>query len=1157
MTENNENRLEVNILTNYNKMISQAKIANAQLGKTAENLRVAKVILDKMGNVKSLILVNDETEKIAKNTQQMQNNLSKFSKALSSSFNIGKLYLLWNVTKRIRDTIGGWINASVDFIETTNKFEVAMGKATDKAYTFQKKLADAFGTVTTEMMNYQSTFKNIMSSLPGLTNDAAEKVSETLVKLGLDYSSLYNVNQGTAMSRIQSALVGSVKPIRSDAGYDITEATIAMKASNLGITTSVRNLNQMEKRLLRIIVLMDQMRNTGAMQDLARTIEQPANQIKILKNQVQELGVWLGNVFIGTIGRILPYINGFVMALVAIVKTLAVFVGYTNVGSGLAEGLEVADDAAQGIASGVGGAAKSAKELRKALMGFDVLNVIQKPSDSSGGGGGGGSPSLNAVNPAILAALKDYDNLMDSVRMKAIDIRDKIMDWLGFIKVINPLTGDTTWKLRNGWTNLKKIGAIIQGLIGLNLFIKLTKLIGGFKNFFNILKTGKSTGLTPFVSGATGLKNILANLGTSISSAFTYFKYYKSLGASTGEAFLEASKQGLGLLSTTTKLIGGIGGLALSIYGAYDSMKDFSEGTKSAGRAFTELGVSIGGAAASGALLGSVIPGIGTALGAIAGALIGAGAAVLGYRTEEEKLADQILKNVDARQKYRESLEETNKAIEDTVNSQLAQVQYTQNLVDELNTLVDANGRVKEGYEARVNFILTELNKAYGTQYKLIDGEIQNYKELKTSIDNVIKSKKAEILLNANEAKYAKAIEERAKLYAKLEESSNDAATAQQEYEKALKNWGLTLEDAENQTAKYVVTTGTFNIIESRKLDKLRTAYKQTKNDLKESAKAYENNNKTIIYWEDLKTATLEGDQKKVDEAIKKSTTTYQTEAGEQQLTLAQQLREEKKYYEQRLQELKTADDDITEETERTYASVYDTVVDSLVAQTNAVNVYSPEISEAWKQLATDNVEEYKKRLSSLDPDLQTAIQKSTGVIVNELGNAKPNISAKVAEVSNIIKELGNDFKFQPKIDINPQVALKVSNLKTKLEGLKNALSAAGGLIPTVATGSLDVVIKRLDALGYANGGFPDMGELFVAREAGPELVGSIGNRNAVMNNEQIVEAVSSGVANAVASVMGNNGSSFQLIIDGEQITDVVQRRLARRANITGMAMGV
>lgn len=195
------------------------------------------------------------------------------------------------------------------------------------------------------------------------------------------------------MSRIQSALVGSVKPIRNDAGYDITEATIGMKAQELGLETSVRNLNQMEKRILRIIVLMDQMRNTGAMQDLARTIEQPANQIKVLKQQVQELGIWLGNVFIGTIGAILPYINGFVMALVAMAKTLASFVGFKSSGKrpteGLSEDLSGASIGAGGVASGLGKAAANAKELKKTLMGFDVLNVIQTPTESTSSGGGG------------------------------------------------------------------------------------------------------------------------------------------------------------------------------------------------------------------------------------------------------------------------------------------------------------------------------------------------------------------------------------------------------------------------------------------------------------------------------------------------------------------------------------------------------------------------------------------------------------------------------------------------------------------------------------------------------------------------------------------------------------------------------------------------
>ena len=81
----------------------------------------------------------------------------------------------------------------------------------------------------------------------------------------------------------------------------------------------------------------------------------------------------------------------------------------------------------------------------------------------------------------------------------------------------------------------------------------------------------------------------------------------------------------------------------------------------------------------------------------------------------------------------------------------------------------------------------------------------------------------------------------------------------------------------------------------------------------------------------------------------------------------------------------------------------------------------------------------------------------------------------------------------------------------------------------------------------YSSGGFPDAGQLFVAREAGPELVGSIGGRTAVANNDQIVEAVSSGVYNAVSSAMGsgNRDISVRVYLDSREIK-TGQQRLAR-----------
>ena len=87
-----------------------------------------------------------------------------------------------------------------------------------------------------------------------------------------------------------------------------------------------------------------------------------------------------------------------------------------------------------------------------------------------------------------------------------------------------------------------------------------------------------------------------------------------------------------------------------------------------------------------------------------------------------------------------------------------------------------------------------------------------------------------------------------------------------------------------------------------------------------------------------------------------------------------------------------------------------------------------------------------------------------------------------------------------------------------------------------------------------AMGGPVDTGELFVAREAGPELVGKIGNTTTVMNNQQIVQAVSQGVAQAVASVLGNSGGNREtrLLVDGRELTAVIEERLSRNQNIYG-----
>lgn len=111
--------------------------------------------------------------------------------------------------------------------------------------------------------------------------------------------------------------------------------------------------------------------------------------------------------------------------------------------------------------------------------------------------------------------------------------------------------------------------------------------------------------------------------------------------------------------------------------------------------------------------------------------------------------------------------------------------------------------------------------------------------------------------------------------------------------------------------------------------------------------------------------------------------------------------------------------------------------------------------------------------------------------------------------------------------------------LKTKLQNIRNTIGKMAN-VPIVGSAfsgiknNLDSLINQLSVAGYAEGGFPDMGEIFMARESGPELVGRIGSRTAVANNSQIVEAVSRGVFEAVVSAMPR-ASTVQLDIRADE----------------------
>ena len=139
-----------------------------------------------------------------------------------------------------------------------------------------------------------------------------------------------------------------------------------------------------------------------------------------------------------------------------------------------------------------------------------------------------------------------------------------------------------------------------------------------------------------------------------------------------------------------------------------------------------------------------------------------------------------------------------------------------------------------------------------------------------------------------------------------------------------------------------------------------------------------------------------------------------------------------------------------------------------------------------------------------------------------------------------------------------------ISFASTIINGFIGAINGAIRLINKIPGVEIPV-IARVSLPRLASGGVVDAGQMFIAREAGPELVGTMGSRTAVMNNNQIVESVSRGVYDAVASALGANsiGGDWTIqIVDrngsvrAEDIITAIERR-NRRDGKTVIALGV
>ena len=460
---------------------------------------------------KSLDTINKRIDKTSTASNNAAKSTEKLNKKFSQTLSLNRIYFLYNYTKRLASGIADIIQTSIDYQETLNKFQNSMGNMYGDAVKFQNKITEAYSLSSKSLLDYQANFNNMLKGLGQIDETVSYSLSEKLTEMGVDIASLYNTSIESAMTKLQAALAQQTRPIRSVAGFDITQNTLSNVMAQIGINDrQISQLSQIEKRLLIVIALQRQMANTNTFGDWARTMNQPANQLRILKEQLIELKTVLGSFFIGTLRNILPYVNGIVMALKEVLKTIASLMGIDiNLPDSMSFDIEFGEEA-EDAAAGLDKATKSAEKLKKATTGIDELNIISQDSDTSGAGPSGVGGIGAGVDDRLLKALDSYRSQLDKVDNKAQKIRDKIMTWLGFTKQVDAETGAVTWKLNDGYTNLEKIQTALE-IIGSAL------LVGKVAQGISKLQT--ALGFTSFLEP---LKTAFADIGASIGIIAQY-----------------------------------------------------------------------------------------------------------------------------------------------------------------------------------------------------------------------------------------------------------------------------------------------------------------------------------------------------------------------------------------------------------------------------------------------------------------------------------------------------------------------------------------------------------------------------------------------------------------------------------------------------------
>lgn len=916
-------------------------------------------------------------------------------------------------------------------------------------------------------------------------------------------------------------------------GFALDEASLQQIAYANGIEQTYSTMTQAEKAQLRYIALMTQIPQVQG--DMARTITSSSNALRVLQQQFTLLGREIGNIFIPLLNAVIPVAIAVVKVLGKVAKAIAQLFGFTLPDLNW----DSAQQATGTVATDLEDANGSATKLKRQLAGFDELNNLTTPS--SGGGGGASTPSIGGLD----IPLPEYD-MLEGFSKGIDDLTEQVMDFFGLTE---DASGKLSWSFEDMDNKAKALMITLGVLAGVKVLGKLANVVGTVGKAFTFLFGAKgisgSVGVVGSLTGAfKGLKNIgivkyFGNLGTAISafikgtasaktvleaafgtrivstiSAFTKGTISAKTALST---ILEPAK---GILKVLGKFAGVAGGIISVVDGTFrmgDAFDGVTNQTMTLNEAMGQSLLSFGEFAAGGAAIGTVIaPGMGTAIGTVIGAVAGLTVAWINYNKAIEQIAtDKLYGSLTL---TAQELDNINEKLVGTLQNQN---EAYQNFKSTLQSSAEEFKSSSEGLDVLIYKYQVLGEELTGTTASDILNSISNTTEQAKSLIDTGTNELTDLLISQFSSYTTLTEEEQQNIIRIVQTNGNTRKekiqTLEDEiydiYEKAIAERGY-LNDTEIQA--------------------IREHYQQiidlTSNEMEMAGLEL---NRILSNVQDGTIALSQEGAKQLNEQLKAST--------DEGLKLIED------NYNARLETAKNAANEAYQnaimageneiEAQNRYNETYNTLMeDAESARMKSQNELYSKLAEIRNTFYNNALRDYGIYSQKQDNELSEKEKKykeMLGTLLTEAGYTKE-------ELARVAFDAGQTATSELQRGWNP--ILKYPTPSGNLNDFYNDGARIGSALARGFTDNAKVssvintsgstltldwknisVSKYLS--GFAGGGFPDTGEFFMARENGiPEMVGRIGNRTAVANNDQIVDAIEKGVYRA--TINANSGGS-------------------------------